>query len=698
MGSSPEPDVLDVHQIQLVGLVEHRVAVPANLTVEATFETFRGIPHEFMGVLEGDRFVGMVSRGQLGFLLGGRFGFAVHSRDPVRQHLLPNPACATPQESLLVVLDRVLRREGDDVYDDIALLDGDGRFLGVIPVQTMVRLQTRLILEQARLAEAQHAALEEKTRQLFRSVNELRQSQGRYEILFDNSVLGVALLNSQGEVETRNHQMERLLGLGPPDLGVAPVNLTRWVVPAERESFQRFLEHEVQAQPGDASLPSEFTLELPGRGRRLFRFFSSWIAETGQVCVLMDDITEQRVLERRVAQREKSALIESLVGGIAHELNNKLSPILGYADLLAAELADEGDPARLTEYCQTIRSSAVDSAKIIRQLLQLSRPETPDFAVCDLAGVATDALAILRYRFRQAAVEVIFEPPPAPVLILGDASQLKQVVLNLTLNALDAMDRSALRELRLVVQREPTYAVLALTDTGHGIASEHANRIFDPFFTTKSPDRGTGLGLSVCYSIVKQHRGEIQVDSVAGVGTTFRIQLPPAGETEVRLRAHVASTVAAPERAPVALPPRLRVLVVDDEDFITGLVQEALRRELKCHVDRVHTARRATERMLAEDYHLVISDVRMPETDGFGLVEWIRQHRPGLLERFLFITGDAGSRDLQDRLLSMRLPVLRKPFELPQLTRTCLDLLETAGRKTAPHPPGSDPSPGRRGE
>ncbi|MDR3377048.1 MAG: ATP-binding protein, partial [Verrucomicrobiae bacterium] len=417
----------------------------------------------------------------------------------------------------------------------------------------------------------------------------------------------------------------------------------------------------------------------PGRGPRLFKFFLSWIQETGQICALLDDITEQRVLERRMQQKEKSALLEGLVGGIAHEINNKLSPIIGYADLLSQEVRQLQHTADLTNYCLIIRDSAVESAKIIRQLLQLSRPHKMEMARCDLKQLIQDVLNLLRFRLRNLDCRVSLSLPAGECALMADAAQIKQVVINLILNAADAMEGRADRQLKVRVDFADRQFHLWVADTGHGIKPEHVARIFDPFFTTKTPDRGTGLGLSVCYSVVKQHNGEISLAETSDQGSTFKVTLPsgdvPPPAAGPRLLAGAGAEQPLCSR---------RVLVADDEEFVAGLVQEALRLKLGCQIDKAMDGSQAIAQLCQTNYDLVISDVRMPTLDGFGLLEWIKKHQPALVSRFIFITGDAGSVELNDQLESSEPTVLRKPFDVETLLQVCRLKMQTPFCQAAP--------------
>lgn len=656
--------------LDLSRLVEHSLAVQADESLETVYGAFQIHEQEFVAVLESRRYVGMISRARVGFLLGARFGFALYAKQPVSVHLMVGALAISLKSGLLTVLNETLSRTGNSFNDDVALLDEAGNYVGMIRARRLIGIQSDIVAEQSRRTLAQQAELEEKNKQIFRSLHELRQSQGRYEALMKNSALGIALLKDDGMVEVCNPRTEALIGSMAVD-GDVRSNLADWIMPGHREAFLELLrQHE--AQGGDLlSCEREFMVRTANRGERLLRFFTTWIVETGQVCVQFHDVTEQRAIERQMALNEKSALFESLVGGIAHELNNKLSPVLGFADLLHDKLGKSATDGEATEYCSMILDSATEAAKIVRQLLQLSRPAAVEMTPCDLGELISDAGNMLSYRLRETGTELRVDPPIRPVIAMGDASQLKQVLINLMINAVDAMEHAPVRSLRLTVRDEDDMAIVLVADTGHGIPGEHLSRIFNPFFTTKAPSRGTGLGLCVCLSIVRQHKGEITVDSTVGVGTRFRVRLPlvPAGGTSTL---GVSSKYGRCAPVSPALPQgRLRVMIVDDEQYITALVQETLRRAMGWHVERAHNGRYAVERLKCEDFDLLISDVRMPEMDGLALYQWVREHRPALASRILFVTGDAGSAELTQALHNLGRPVLYKPFTTHMLIDHC---------------------------
>jgi len=678
---SRAPGAQGIPTFDPVTLVDHGESVPAHWTVEQVYDRFRHHSHEFAAVIEGERLVGLISRGHLGFLLGTRYGFTLHSRHLIQDHLLPASLVTTPAVPLLSLLEQALARTGEAFYHDVPLTDPMGRFLGIIPVPSLVRAQFALIAEQVHLAESRRNELQNKNHELFRSLHQLRQSQGRYHTLFQHSPLPVALLDPDGRVEAHNAKLEQLLGHGR-DLESFHPNLADLMLASHRGAFLELLGLHESGAPLPRDQQDEFRLQLPGSGERLFKFHTSLVRETGQICTILHDVTGQRELERQWALNDKALLFESLVGGIAHELNNKLAPVLGFSELLSSRLETMGNQDKLQSYCSAISRSAEESVRIIRQLLQLSRPATMELRSVDLGALISEAGSIMRFRLRAAGADLRLHLPPNPLHTLADPSLIKQVLINLMINGVDAIEHAAHKSLDVQLECHDGKAVILVRDTGHGIPPDKLTRIFDPFYTTKSAERGTGLGLSVCLGIIRQHKGEISVTSVPGEGTAFQIQLPLAQATSPALATPEVEVGTVPVvaagpmlSAQLPAPRRLDVLVIDDEEYITSLVQELLRSTFGWKVERAHNGRLGIQRLEQAAFDLIITDLRMPGLDGFALLGWIRDYRPALLPRVLVITGDSGSQSLEEELLHFAVPALRKPFTPEELLQRCQSLL-----------------------
>jgi len=639
-------------------LIERAPVFDGEKSVGEVFDRLRSCEGEFFGILETGRYLGVVSKTQVGMLLSGRFGYALYAKHPIHQHLLKDALAVTPGDALLDVLDRALSRTGPEFHHDLAVVDAEKHFLGMLPMPTLVRLQNELIAEQTRRAAEQRHALQHRELQLFRSQERLRQSEGRFGILFDNSPLGFALLSTAGRIEACNRMLANLLCLAPA------AELPRFdecVAPKDRAALAaifRGFETSLHGEPRSMELRIELLHSEP----RLARCDFHWIQETGQICLCVQDITSQRRLEQRLQQKEKSALLDSLAGGIAHELNNKLLPVLGFAELLQLRA---GDNSELAGFCNIIRESTVEASELVSQLLQLSRPPALEPQVCDFIAIIQSAIGILRFRFRDSGCEPVLDLPERSITMKADPAQLKQVLVNLFINALDAMRDRSRCALHLSATEENGGVCFRVRDSGSGIAPEHLDRIFDPFFTTKGVQQGTGLGLSVCFSIVQQHGGTIEVETTGTDGTVFALWFPMVVEAP---RASLEAVAQSRESASLGMAPgEPTVLVVDDEEFITRLVHESLRTRLGCRVLRAASAEEALEKLESNACDLVISDVRLPGRNGLDLFHEVRRRWPRLAERYFFITGDAGSRELNVLLHETGCPVLRKPFSMETL-------------------------------
>jgi two-component system cell cycle sensor histidine kinase/response regulator CckA len=383
------------------------------------------------------------------------------------------------------------------------------------------------------------------------------------------------------------------------------------------------------------------------------------------------DATEQKELELKFAHSHKMEAVGQLAGGVAHDFNNVLTAIIGFSDLLL-QTHRPTDPAYRD--IMNIKSSANRAAGLVRQLLAYSRRQTLQAEVLELGELLTDLSALLN---KALGEKIALKILPGRDLwhVKADKTQFEHVIINLAVNAKDAMPDGGRLTIRLrnVTERESLklasqgvtageYLLVEVEDTGVGIPPDVIGRIFEPFFTTKEVGKGTGLGLSTVYGIVKQTGGYIFADSEVGQGTTFRIYLP---------RHIVESEDELPQRARKAevtrdLTGAGRVLLVEDEDVVRSFAARALSRQ-GYEVLEAGTGMEALELMQREQRRvdLVVSDVIMPEMDGPTLLKELRKSKPDL--KFIFVSGypdDAFKKSLEDGEDYAFLP---KPFTLPQL-------------------------------
>jgi two-component system cell cycle sensor histidine kinase/response regulator CckA len=378
------------------------------------------------------------------------------------------------------------------------------------------------------------------------------------------------------------------------------------------------------------------------------------------------DITEQHRIEEQLRQAQRMESLGNLAGGVAHDFNNLLSPILGYVDLALQELP-KTDP--LHGDLVVVRQAAERAAGLTRQLLAVSRKQVLEFQVLDINSVLSEVRGILRHLVRED-IEIELLPGPDLGLVRADASQVHQTVVNLVVNACDAMPEGG--RLRIETQNAllgagsdtrgeippGPYVALIISDTGAGILPELLPRIFDPFFTTKARGRGTGLGLATVFGIASQHGGSLAVESTPGEGSTFRVYFP-----------RVDGPTVSPERNAVEVK-QLRgsetVLVMEDDESVRALTRDMLT-HLGYEVLAPETIEQALELVASHpsSIHLLLTDVVMPGMSGHKLCEKARSLRPDL--KVLFMSGYADDEIANHVLVGDRPSFLQKPFSVKNL-------------------------------
>ncbi|HYW12987.1 MAG TPA: ATP-binding protein [Longimicrobium sp.] len=378
---------------------------------------------------------------------------------------------------------------------------------------------------------------------------------------------------------------------------------------------------------------------------------------------LVRDITEEQQKSRQLRRAERLASVGTLVGGVAHELNNPLSAIKGLSHLMLMDPHSVEDHENL----ETIHREADRMARIVADLRRLARQSLEQDALprtsVDLNEVVRHVLRVRRYSLTTRNVDIVEELNPDLGRVLADTGRLEQVVLNLVLNAEQAIAGGAgTGTVTIRTHSDRGTVSLSVQDTGPGIAQTDLERIFDPFWTTKPPGEGTGLGLSLVHGIVAEHGGEIRVESELGSGARFTLVLPlaPGG---------APAAVPAAAGYPPALAARrtLRILVVDDEEAVRRMLVRYLRK-------RGHGVDEAAEGTAAlacieeagrggAEYDVILSDLRMPGLGGAQLLERLRGQGNGLDRRLIFLTGDAASPDAERLLAECGVPVVVKPFE-----------------------------------
>jgi two-component system cell cycle sensor histidine kinase/response regulator CckA len=495
----------------------------------------------------------------------------------------------------------------------------------------------------------------------------------RFARFFQSAPFGIATVGADGRIVSANAAFARLLLDDRGDQAeLALDRLARGAEPDARATVEAALS---QALAGKANIPP---VEITVGGAREFtrRVFLNPLAQVSaarEAAILyVIDATEQKALEIKFAQSQKMEAVGKLAGGIAHDFNNVLTAIIGFSDLLL-QTHRPGDPAY--KNIINIKSSANRAADLVSQLLAFSRRQTLQPEVLRLGDVLTD-LSVLLDRLLGEKIDLKILSGRDLWYVKADPTQLGQVVINLAVNARDAMPdggRLTIRS-RNISERESQrleehglgtgeYVLIEVEDTGHGMSAEVQGKVFEPFFTTKGIGKGTGLGLSTVYGIVKQTGGYIFVESALGQGTTFRVYLP---RHHVESEEEVVATKSLKKERQGDLTGTGRVLLVEDEDAVRSFAVEALKRQ-GYEVIQASSGAEALELMDVNPskVDIVVSDVIMPELDGPSMFKELRKSDPDL--KIIFMSGypdDAFKNNLDP---DTKFAFLQKPFSLAQL-------------------------------
>ncbi|MBA3850431.1 MAG: hypothetical protein C0502_10635 [Opitutus sp.] len=510
-------------------------------------------------------------------------------------------------------------------------------------------------------------------RQLARQAAALRESEDRYRRFFNDDLAGAFISSPGGRILACNPSFAATFGFAGveqavgSDLVALHLNATAhddWL--AQLRPSQPIRDRQIEMRRTDGR-PVFVAAHVIGS----FDPQGALLEIKGYVI----DTTERRRLEEQLRQSQKMEAIGQLAGGVAHDFNNILTVIMGHSSMaLFNERLDGQTRAALTE----IRNAGQRASSLTRQLLAFSRKQIIRPVPCNLNAVVTEMEKMLRSLIGED-IRLELELAPDIGTVRADPGQIEQILLNLAVNARDAMPNGGSIRIRTANDElAPDYAArfegaspgpcvhLAVTDTGCGMDAETQARIFDPFFTTKGVGQGTGLGLSSVYGIVKQNRGHITVTSAPGAGTTLSVYLPRIGEAP---QSPAPSSAAPPARGSGS------ILLVEDND----IVRETVLLTLRAHGYHVSVAASGPEALRlaesrAQPFDLVLTDIVMPEMNGRELAERLRRLRPEC--RIMFMSGHTDDAIFRCDTMNSGVPFLQKPF-------TPVALLEKVSRVIA---------------
>jgi two-component system cell cycle sensor histidine kinase/response regulator CckA len=504
----------------------------------------------------------------------------------------------------------------------------------------------------------------------------LRQREEHFRSLIENASDIITILEGNGQIRYESPSVERLLGYRPEELigknifeFVHQDDLPK-VIPTFTEEFRN----------PDSTRSVEFRFRHKDESWCVLEAICKALSDDSGIAGMVvnsRDISERRQLEEQLRQSQKMEAVGRLAGGVAHDFNNLLTAISGYSELMLRRLR-QGDPLR--HNAEEINKAGNRAASLTSQLLAFSRKQVMQPKVLDLNTVVADMDKMLR-RLIGENIELVTALDPDLWSIKADPGQIQQVILNLAVNARDAMPEVG----RLTIEtadieldeinarwhvgvKPGRYVMLAVNDTGCGMDSQTRERVFEPFFTTKEVGKGTGLGLSTVYGIIKQSGGYIWVYSEPEKGTTFKIYLPCIEE-----EADAFSQHAIAEELPQGME---TVLLVEDEPLVRRLAARVLREqgytvlEAADGEEALHVAGQHSER----EIHLLLTDVVMPRMSGREVAEHLEKARPRT--RVLYTSGYTEDSIVRHGVMDDGVAFLQKPFKPDELARKVREVLD----------------------
>ncbi len=499
----------------------------------------------------------------------------------------------------------------------------------------------------------------------------LNESLANLRVLSENAPFGLSIISTSGSFEYVNPKFLEIFNCCIEDL----THLKAWInavsIDTESKSEIREIFHDPQ------STEKTITLKCKNKIEKTIRFKCVRLNDNRKI-LCCEDITETKRLEQQLKHAQKMEAIGRLAGGIAHDFNNLLTTITGFSDLILLGL-DEADPIR--QDLEQIRMSASRAASLTRQLLMFSRKEVSQPEILNLNKIVRDMDKMLR-RIIGEDIELVTITNPNLGFIRIDPGQMEQIIMNLVINARDAMPEGG----KLIIETENVelngeyqkehadikpgqYVMLVVTDTGFGIEEDIIDKIFDPFFTTKDITKGTGLGLSTVYGIVKQNRGHISVYSEPGIGTTFKIYLP-----RVKEKATQSDEVFSASKS---LQGAETILLVEDDPSVRKLAYRVLTQSGYQVLEASYGDEAISiVNQFPGKIHLVISDIVMPQMSGTELAEKLKTLQKDI--KIIFMSGYTNNTINHDGILDKGVNFIQKPFTVDTLLRKVREVLENS--------------------
>lgn len=493
---------------------------------------------------------------------------------------------------------------------------------------------------------------EDRMKRIRKDLNEVEESEKKYRQIVENSHDAVVLLDDKFGIEFFNNQLPQLTGYNYEELSGM--------------DFRKLIKNSFLCG-NDLNIVKDYKnysfveiLRKDGLIRKVEINGSKFSIKENdsRIILFMKDRTEEEEMKERLIHSERLSAIGQLVSGVAHEINNPLTSIIGYGQLLLKEIKE----SRFKSEIKMIIDEALRASEIVRNLLTFARKYEPKMEMVDIKKLIEETLALKSYDLRVNNIEVVKDFDSELPEILMDPNKMKQVFLNIINNAEQAIKEIHRNgKLKINIRLFSNKVRIEFSDNGPGMPSENISKIFEPFFTTKTDGKGTGLGLSICYGIIKEHKGEIWAESEIGKGTSIFIEIP------IRSVDVKKEKIKSEEEVYLDLKGK-NILIIDDEPSIIDMLSKFFKLQ-QCSVETCLNGREALKKLIMEPFDFIICDIKMPGIDGIEFYRLLKEKGFSGLDRIIFITGDVINPNTEEFLNSIRNPYLIKPFDFDALKR-----------------------------
>lgn len=487
----------------------------------------------------------------------------------------------------------------------------------------------------------------------------------------------IVVLDIEGRFKFVSDRVNDILGVTPEEYVGKPIG--QRIGPEDRSKLMQMFKNAVSGHKGQEQIEIR-AQHANGNWKTLRVIANPLFDDKGKIVGMVSsgrDVTESKQLEQQLADKEKFAAMGQMMAGAAHELNNPLTAILGVSDLLRERAVEDATRRQVDLVLQQARRAAA----IVQNLLAFSRPLAQGRTTLRLAEILNEALELERANLEKKNIRVKFTTPDDLPTVDGDRKLLLQVFLNILANAEQSISPAHEQgQLDISVARAADKIRVTFADDGPGIPADIVGKVFDPFFTTKRPGGGSGLGLTISLAVIKEHGGNIEIESNPGAGAAIHVVLPVGAEVRPSLASPAAPAKSAPTLPGAAVLRDHSVLIVDDEEGIREIVQEGLSaRGMK--VQAVGTSEAALDFLAKNTCEIIVCDFNLPGMSGDKMFEELRARLGSSLPRFVFMTGELVSPTVAARYREKGARVLQKPFQISALAALLTELLQP---QTAP--------------